>query len=223
MKTVIKLLLIIILLSALAVWSPWTKFDLSITNLLGYTPPEQFSGLKVTAISGEMEVYLDNELVGLVNSSEPFLELFQIPPGTKTITLVRPSDPPGFYHEVSALVDFEPGVNVAIGYEIGPSEEFSEGHILSGRSKLIEAPVKLEINTMPENALVYVNDILIDSKIITELDLGMQHRIRVEADGYDDLEFLILPDSQEDRDRLANYDLFLDVNLMLIPVDTVVR
>jgi hypothetical protein len=221
MKTLFRLAIVISIAILLAIWSPWYKWDLSLSNLLGYTPPEQFSGLMVNSLSGELTVFFDDRELGTVNVQDSPLQEVKVEPGLHKVRLVKTSDPPGFYEEVNKVINFEAGVDVIMTYDLGPSALFTESHIFTAQQKQIKSPTELRINTTPATASVFIDDIATEDKLITDLDLSQQHRIKVSADGYETLEFIILPDKQEDRDNLANYDLQLEVNLSLIPLQVI--
>ena len=112
-------------------------------------------------------------------------------------------------------------MEVVMAYDLGPSEAFSEGHILftSKNYKKNQNPV-VNIISSPEDVNVFIDDEQIGTSPINELelDLSRQHKIRFEKTGYDSLEFMILPEDQESRDKLKDLTINLEVNLFLQPV-----
>ncbi|MBW7953613.1 MAG: PEGA domain-containing protein [Candidatus Dojkabacteria bacterium] len=222
LKKLLAVIILIIILAALAFWSPWQKWDLSFSRLLGIDAREEFAALKVKSLAGDLDVYLDGELVGQVSAEEDFLEVFPIDPGEHTVKLVRNSTIS--YPEVIKKLNFEPAVDVIIGYEIGPNEAFSEGHILYARRSYTanENPL-LEIYSVPEAVRVLLNGEEIGQTPLRSISLPLdtKHKLRFEKDGYDSLEIEILPDNQSDREKLKNTVLTLEVNLFAQPIPIV--
>ena len=113
---------------------------------------------------------------------------------------------------------------MVIGYELGPTADYSEGHILTATAKPIATgATSLSLTVEPETATVSIDGIEVIGAFVSDLDLSSQHTVRAEATGYEPIEFTILPDNQSDRDKLTNFDLQLDINLMLIPLEIGVK
>lgn len=215
MKILFRILLALVVLLLLAVWSPWRTWDTDLPALLGYESPERLAGLNLTSLAGNLLVTIDGEQVG---TADPNLELFQIEPGERLIRLQRGSEPAGFYEPVDIFVEFAPGLDVVIGYELGPNSQTTESHVLSA-SEFVSADgaTKMNFDISPVDARVYLNDLEVEGEV-ADLDLSTQYTVRVEKLGYESLEFVILPDNQGDRDKLAGHTLDLQVQLMQIPI-----
>lgn len=213
---------VIIGLGVLAFWSPWQQWDFSITSILGIESKEEFSALKVRSLGGTIEVFLDGESYGEVSTEEEFLEVFPVDPGEHTVRLVRKSD--ADYTEVVRKINFEPAVDVIIGYEIGPNEQFSEGHILyARRSFTAQGDPTVEVYSSPEAITVQLDGAEIGQTPIKDVTLttDRRHTLSFSKPGYDPLDIEILPDNQADRDKLKNTILTLEINLFAQPVPIV--
>lgn len=222
-----KLLIIIIIIAALiglGFWSPWQKWNLSITNIIGIEEKEVYSALKVKSLAGELDIYLDGEYKDTASTDTDIIEIFPVSPGEHTLRLARRDEPT--FPEVIRKLNFEAGTDVVIGYEIGPTEEFSEGHILYTRRSFIPSgdPI-VEIFSTPAEIQVSIDG---QESGVTPvknavLSLNQKHKLKFEKAGYDTLEIEIFPESQEDRDRLKNMIITLEVNLFLRPFDVVIQ
>jgi hypothetical protein len=220
MRTLIKIFIILVIGLLLAIWSPWNNWNLNFASILGYKAPDQYGGLVISSLAGEIKIFIDDSEVGTVSPETSPYENFQVQPGLRKIKLTRVSDPAGFYYELNKVINFEGNVEVVMAYDLGPSLEFTEGHTLSARSKKAKTPVELSLKTTPSQATVMADDITVGvDKLIVDLDLSKQHTIKVSHPGYETLQFVILPDSQDDRNKLVDFDLLLEVNLTLIPLE----
>jgi len=220
LRKIIITVLGIVVIAALAVWSPWNKWNMSWLNLLGIESKEVFSGLQVTSLDGEMNVYVDEELVESVNPENSPLEITPIESGEHTVRLERVNSS-GQYIDIIRKINFESAVNVVIGYEIGPTEDFSEGHIFfANKSFSANNNSVLEIVSAVENIKVSLDGIYIGNTPLKEhsLDISTKHKLKFEKEGYDQMEIEILPDSQEDRDKLKNLLLTIEINLFTRPI-----
>lgn len=219
MKSVFRVSVVVLLFAIVAIWSPWNAWNLNLANLFGYAAAGESAGISVKSLSGEVKVFVDDREVGTATASQDPLSATDIPAGQHKVRLVRSSNPAGFYTEFSRIVNFEPGVDTVISYDLGPSSEFSEGHVLSARSRRLAGLPTLRVTVEPESASVLIDSQPLVANELKELDLSKQHTIQVTASGYEKLEFVILPDAQSDRDKLKNYDLELFIRLSLIPLE----
>ncbi|MFQ5492823.1 MAG: hypothetical protein ACE5DX_01540 [Candidatus Dojkabacteria bacterium] len=220
-----KIALVILILSGLlvlAVWSPWQNWNLSLTNLLGIEAKEEFSALKVKSLTGEIDIFIDGEYRDTASPETDLLEIFPIDPGEHTVLLRRRNHED--YEEVVRKINFEPQIDVIVGYEIGPSETFSEGHILYARKSFASpgSPL-LEIFSSPEKINVFLDNQFIGETPLKDvnLDISDQRKLRFEKDGYDELEIIVLPESQEERDKLKDTILTIEINLFARPINIV--
>lgn len=220
-KKVRNLFLLFVLLILLGFWSPWNDWDINFLQFVGIDTQEKYATLKVKSLAGSLQIFVDDESMGTVSADEDFAEITTIEKGEHLIKLKKESEEEGVYYELNRKINFEPGVEVVITYDLGPSELFSEGQILYTSTNFSDTEVsKLNIISEPNEVAVYLNDSLIGTTPLKELELDItrQHKIRFEKQGYDTLEFVLLPESQEDRDKLKGLSLHLEVNLFLQPV-----
>jgi hypothetical protein len=219
LKKIEAIILIVVFLVILGLWSPWNNWNINILNLFGIDSNEKYSTLKVKSIQGAVSIYVDEELKGTASDNSDFAEINPIIPGEHTITLKKESN--GNYYQFVRKVNFEPGLDVVVAYDLGPSQVFSEGHILYTRKNFLNLKnPRLSVYSSPEDASVYLDDVLVGVTVLKdlELDKAIQHKLRFEKKGYDTMEILILPENLVDREKLANYDIVLEVNLFLQPV-----
>jgi hypothetical protein len=216
------IIIIILVAFLLAVWSPWNSWNLSITRLLGIEPPEEIGGLEVSSLAGTLEVYVDGNLKGTVDPEKSPLIIPAVEPGERQIKLIRKSDVEGAYYQFNKLVKFESGVDVILAYELGPTAEFSEGHIIyaTKTAKVSNPEVSLNLTSSADDSEVKIDDLDIGQTPIVayKLDLTKQHKLLISKNGYESQEFIILPAEQKDRDKLKGYNLNVDVDLFLQPI-----
>jgi hypothetical protein len=223
LKRLALIVVILVCLVGLGVWSPWQQWKLNLPSILGIQSPEQFGSLKVKSLSGDIDVFVDGEFKDTASADDSdFLEIVPISPGEHTIRMVR-RDEPGF-PEVIRKLNFEPGADVVVAYEMGPSESFSEGHILYARKSFEnKGKPQLEIFSTPDNTKVTLDGTYLGQAPLKdiELDTNSKHKLKFEKDGYDPLEIDIFPDTQADRDKLKDMILTLEINLFERPVKVV--
>lgn len=221
MRKVLSITTLILALVVLAFWSPWQNWNVHWTNIFGIENREEFSGLKVKSFSGELEVFLDNNSVGKITDKDSFLEVFPIDPGEHTVKIVRP-DNNGYYEELERRLNFEKEVDVVIGYDLGPSKLFSEGHVLTSRkSYTVGQNPTLDIVSTLEDV-----DVKIDGKDIGKtplrsipMSIDATHVLSFNKQGFDPLEIEIFPAEQSERDKLKDLVLNLEVTLFAKPVE----
>lgn len=221
MRKILSSLIIVMGLIVLAFWSPWQEWNIHWTNIFGIGSRDEFSGLKVKSFSGELEVFLDGKSVGKVDDKQSFLEVFPIEPGEHNVKLSRPEDK-GYYEEVERRVNFEQEVDVVIGYDLGPSALFSEGHVLTSRkSYTLGQNPTLDIVSTLENV-----DVKIDGKDIGKtplraipMSIDTTHVLSFNKPGFDPLEIEIFPSEQSEREKLKDLVLNLEVTLFAKPVE----
>lgn len=203
----------------LAFWSPWKDWNLAWFNLFGINSKEGYSSLRVQSFAGDMQVYVDDESKGVASGAGEVLEILPIRPGNHIVKLTRESDS-GFYYEVVKEIPFAEDIDVIVGYELGPSEEFSEGHVLYSK-KSFDAnrdPI-LEIFSSTTNVNVKLDGVDVGQTPLSNLELSTDttHKLSFAKDGYDELEIQLLPETLEEREKLKDYTLTLDVSLFARP------
>jgi len=225
LKKLYTIFAFVLILIVFGVWSPWNDISVSWLSVFGVDTDEKQGGLKVLSHADEIDIYIDDEYIDTTISNTDFLETPPIQPGEHTVKLVRNIENTD-YVEIVRKLNFESGVDVIIGYEIGPSEVFSEGHILyakknySGKDKTV-----LDIFSEPQDIKVTMDGQYLGETPIRELTIGLErkHLITFEKDGYDSLDIEILPDTSEERDKLKGLKLILEVNLFAQPVEIVTK
>ncbi|HEX9804973.1 MAG TPA: PEGA domain-containing protein [Candidatus Dojkabacteria bacterium] len=223
MKKILIIGSIILFLIIIGIWSPWLNWNISLSRIFGLDTKEEASGLQVFSLVGEIEVYLDNEFLGTTKPEDGTpLSYLEIKPGVHTIQLFRQSDPQGSYYLLSRDIVFEDGLEVIISYELGPTQEFSEGHIFYAE-KSFSSRDKALLNTIstPDKSRLYIDNTFIGETPASSIELSLDkvHTIKLEKEGYDTIEFNILPESQEERDKLKGFTLNLEANMFLIPLE----
>ncbi|MEO6729308.1 MAG: hypothetical protein ABIM99_05270 [Candidatus Dojkabacteria bacterium] len=223
-KKVTLLIVISLLCTLLALWSPWLYWNIDARNLFGIRKPDSISGLQVFSLGGELNIQIDGKDVGSVTPEKSPFFYDTVTPGERMVSISRKSEDPNQFWTFSKLITFEEGNTVASSYFIGPSQEFSEGHFIFATKKTdLNSQSKLNVSLNTDNAQIQVESIAVDkfngNKYSTDIDLNSQKKVRIFKSGYETLEFTILPESQEDRDKLRNYDLNLEAQLMVLPVN----
>ncbi len=221
MKSFLKILLIIVGLLLLALWSPWTKWNIDFRPLFGIQDPGQIAGLVVNSLAGNIEVTIDNQVVGSATEEAPLI-IDSIDPGEKLIKLRRISDVENAYWAYSKVIDLEVGTTAVLSFNLGPSEDYSEGNIIyferkaeSDLSSIFftfdEDNVNLQVETQVFRSLS-------KSGVVVPLDTLEQKSIKIIKTGFEELEFKLLPEDESDRSRVKDFNIKVDVYLMKQPV-----
>lgn len=221
MRKVTRISLLILSLILLAFWSPWQSWNFEWINIFGIDSRDSYSGLKVKAFSGELEVFVDGNSAGVTSDQESFLEVYPIEPGEHNIKIVRPNND-GFYSEFERNINFEKDVDVVIGYDLGPSSLFSEGHILTAKKSFTKGvEPTLDILSTVDDVDVKLDGRDIGKTPLRSIPIGIDstHILTFSKKGFDTLEIEILPTEQSERDKLKDVELSLEVNLFAKPVE----
>lgn len=224
MKKFAVILIILVLCTLIGLWSPWRSINIDLPQLFGISKQDLKSGLQVYSLSGNIQIYVDNQLKGEVTPEESPYFVDNIDPGQHLIKLERKSEKESAYWTFNKLVTFEKGTNVVVSYNLGPSEVFSEGHIIYAVNKdytKTETSINVLLNINEFN--IQFDSLPIEKISFNEysslLDLTRQHSIKLSKPGFEQLEFVILPSSQEERDKLKNYNIMIEAHLMYQPVN----
>lgn len=204
-----------------AIWSPWNSWNFSLTQLLGVEPPPQIGGLQVTALAGEIEVFIDGESQGKVTTETSPLSIPAMTPGERQIRLTRLSTVDGAFWEFNRLIKFESGVDVVLSYELGPTQEFSEGHVIYATKATDQVNgIRLNLDSSVDGAKVFVDNQEVGTTplVASVISKDIQHVFRIEKQGYETQEFKLLPDAQESRDKITGYNLNVIVDLFMQPI-----
>lgn len=223
MKRVLIVIFILIFCALLSLWSPWLYVNFEIQNIFGISKPESISGLQVYSLSAEMEVIVDNQILGTVTPENSPLIVDDIVPGEKLLTLRRKAASDIDYWAFSRIITFEEGTSVIASFNLGPLEEFSEGHVIYATTRENPNINNLTLNLNVDNVVVNYDgapaEEIVGKTKSMQLDLNSQHQIKLSKSGFESLEFTILPITQEDRNKFSNYDLIIDAQLMYQPVE----
>ena len=222
-KVAIAILLTVVLIG-LALWSPWYGWNLNIYNIFGIENVDKLSGIKIKSLSGEIEIYIDGQFEGSVTDNEDFADISSLKPGNHSVKLVKKSNTDYYVFERNIL--FEAGVEAIIAYDLGPNEKFTEGHIFYAKKNYAnEGKPQLTIYSNPDLTKVFVDDVFLGETPLRniDIDLNSQHKIKLQKIGFDDLEFTILPEDIESRNKLQGFDLILEAKLFLKPIQIVTQ
>jgi hypothetical protein len=223
MKRFVVFFIIAILCILLGLWSPWLYFDINLKPLVGLKESEKISGMQVFSLSGEMEVFVNDESKGKVTPENSPLVVDRINPGENLVGVKKTNEFKESYWQFSKIINFETGTDVILSYDLGPTSSFSEGHIIYAVEKVDkEKTTQLNISTNIDGAKVQIDNLpavqVQDQKIAQGISLDNRHKIVVSKSGFETLEFTILPERQEDRDIFKNFDINVEVQLMYQPV-----
>jgi hypothetical protein len=217
--------IIIFLLGAflLALWSPWLHWQINLAQLFGVTPPPEVGGLQVSSLAGEIKVYLNGsaEPEGVVTPESSPLIVPGIVPGEHQVRLVRSSEVADAYWEFNRLIDFYAGIDVVMAYELGPTQDFSAGHIIYAQPGSGSGDgVQINVSTGVDQVEVLLDDLTIGSTPVAgySITANEQHRLKLSKEGYEDQEFLILPTDHAERSRLQGLTLKIEADMFLQPI-----
>lgn len=221
MKNFIYFLILILILFLCGLWSPWVHWDINWGALIGITTQEKISGLNVFSLEGEIEVFIDDKLIGTADPEKP-LFFDKVTPGRRYLKLVRKSsiDPSIKFWKYEKTLEFVSGTSVVASYNLGPTDRVSEGQIIYAAKKKNSKDVSKVYLTIL-NAQDF--SISVDSSPITNVegnkfeiafDTTNQKTFKISKTGYENIEFILLPSDPDDRNKLRDYNLNVDVILM---------
>lgn len=223
MGRILLIALILVSCSILALWSPWVGWQLDASKLFGVGSAEPISGLYLYSLSGTLELEIDGESQGSVSSIDSPLIVDRVQPGQRLVSIKRVSQNSSTYWNLSELVEFTAGTNVVISYNIGPTEDFSEGNIIYAKDSTSSELNQLTVSIDSDNALVFLDNASIQqinaNTFKDKITLDATHKIEISKPGFETFSFSVLPDTQEERDKLTDFDIFVDVRLLQIPVE----
>ena len=215
------LFILIVLIAAIvgAIYIPWDNLLVIPDRLLGVG--DNVSSLKVYSLGGDMKIFIDDEEKGLVSETDNYKEILPISEGLHEVRLTRIASRDGFYKDFVKEIDFVGSFDTVISWEAGPSEKSSSGWILyAAEGNNQNNNSKLNFSCIPENCSLVFNQDKVEVAPFQDysINLDKKYSLKAREDGYLDLEFELLPEEQEARDKLENYELFLEVNLYKIPL-----
>ena len=221
MKTILRLVLIILICSLLGLWSPWLGLNFNLSSLFNVEKPESISGIEVYSFLGDLEVYIDDALQESIASAEngPLI-INGISPGEKALAIKRISEIENSYWVYRDVINFVEGVNTVISLGIGPEEEFSEATIITATKKNNES-YNLKVKSDLNNFQLVLNDSPFSvegNEFFRNIDLNKQHKVVINKTGYEQLDITILPEDQAERDILKDFIINVEVKLMLQPI-----
>ncbi|BCX13476.1 MAG: hypothetical protein KatS3mg085_008 [Candidatus Dojkabacteria bacterium] len=206
----------------LGLWSPWVGASIDLNTFFGVEQKKEISSLYVSSLSGELEVFIDGENVGAVDTETSPLIIDSVSAGEHLVSLRR-KNLTNEYWRLNKLITFTPETAVVIAYNLGPNEKFSEGNIIYAVEKDSEDErTELTVRLNVEDAFVSLDDIPMQSINATTfkeyISLNQQHTMSVSKVGYETFTFTLLPESQEDRDKLKKYNILVEVQLLQQPI-----
>jgi hypothetical protein len=172
-------------------------------------------------LAGEVEIYIDGEKRGAVGPEGSPLGIEDIKPGQRTVKLMRKGTNANTYITFERLLQFYEDIDTVIAYELGPKEDFSEGHVITAyKSYVNDSQTKLNVTTKPTEVKVSLDGQDIGRSPLNgiQLDISKVHKLKFEKQGYEDVEINLLPEDAKARDKLKGYDINVEVNLFLIPI-----
>lgn len=221
MKKVAISFLIIIVLTLLAIWSPW---DNLISNTKSTNKDLKYSSLILNSLGGEVVVYIDEVEKGRAIFGEDPLEINTIQSGNHSVKFTRIGSVKGSYKDLETDIYFEEGIATVAALELGPSLESTSGYIISAvvPDKSFDGEAALDVETNPKKSKAYLNDELIGSTPMKnyKLDTTNNYKIRIESEGYLPLEASLLPDDNESKTRFAGSNIRFVGFLYKLPIDT---
>lgn len=224
MRSFAFITIVFLLLILFGLWSPIRLWETEVASLFGVESPNPISGLQVFTLSGELEVFIDNELNGSVTIENSPLIIDDVIPGERFIQIKRKSEIANAYWEFNELIPFEENQTVVVTYNIGPSEAFSGGHIITTKEKVTSDEENLRILANSPDIEITIDDIsieLAEFPYIWNIDLESQHILRASGIGYEPFEFTILPRDPLERQSLEDYVITVDIRLMRQPVNII--
>ncbi|RMD77577.1 hypothetical protein D6810_00550 [Candidatus Dojkabacteria bacterium] len=201
-------------------------FNLDFGTVLGLNKPENISGLQVYSLNGSIDVFVDDVKIGKATKDSPLI-YDRIVPGKRRIKLIRSDLPTGLkYWVYSNTVEFIRSTSVVVSFNLGPTERVSEGQLIyTVPKKDPNANNKVRLNFKFEGFSVSIDGspfLDVSSNFFeTVFNTNTQKRFRVTKLGYEPIEFVLLPSTQEERSKLDNFDLVVDIILMqkILPVE----
>ena len=211
----------IVLIIACALWSPWQYLHFNPLSIFGINPPAKLARLEVSSLAGEIEITIDGEKKGSVGpEGSPFL-IEDVNPGQRLVKLVRKSSNTHSYITFEKLLNFASDIDTVIAYELGPTVEFSQGHVITAyKSYIHPTTTDLNITTMPPNTEAFLDGQDIGATPLTNisLDLKSVHTLKLTKTGYETVQINILPNTPDGRAKLLGYEINVNTDLFLIPI-----
>lgn len=218
MKTKVVTILIVLILLALAVFSPWRNLNINLGSIFGIKNTSETSTLEVSSLGGKLEVFLDDNEVGSTNFQDPKLEISPISAGSHKLKLMRDSDV--VYPTYEKTILFAPGISSSISYELGLSEDMTNGWLIIPEKRVIKTAsteTSITFRVFPEDSTLSINGQKKDSKVV-KLDPKTKYDVRITKEGYLPLSFQILGFDDSKIKLSSEYEYIVDVKLGSIPL-----
>lgn len=220
-KKILILVSCLLILTFCALWSPWKSLNISLGSIFGIEPQTDFAQLYLSSLGGELEVSVDGEKKGSVGpEGSPFL-IEDIEPGRRVVKLARVPNGNAEYISIEKVLDFSSDVDTVIAYEIGPSLNFSEGHIITARKNFLSPnATTLNVVTQPNEVEVLLNGNSLGQSPVNNvsLNLGGENRLLLRKPGYEEMQITLLTEDAAEREKLVGYEIFVEANLFLLPI-----
>lgn len=221
LKKVLIIISCLLILILCALWSPWKSLNISLGSILGIEPPQTFARLQLSSLGGELEVSIDGEKKGSVGpEGSPFL-IEDIQPGRRVVKLSRVASGNAEYAVLERVLDFSAEVDTVIAYEIGPNQNFSEGHIITAKKNFL-APndTVLSVETQPDEVEILLNGNSIGMSSLSGIKLNLEgeNKLVLRKPGYEEMQISLLPEDTAARNKLIGYEILVEANLFLLPI-----
>ncbi|MCX8035021.1 MAG: hypothetical protein N3A71_01910 [Candidatus Dojkabacteria bacterium] len=119
---------------------------------------EKFGQINFKSLSGEYDLYWNNQYIGSVNEGEN-KTFFKLRAGTFALKVIRKSPIKDFFYEFNKNLTLLPNSEMVMEWEAGPTIESSSGVL---KYFVQSAKPNIIINTYPNEASVYLDDQLVD-------------------------------------------------------------
>jgi hypothetical protein len=228
MTRLTKIVLVIFVLFCVALWSPWLQWRFDFFQSIGIKNANNSASLTINSLAGELEVYVDNQLANsqvVTPENSPFTLTNQIAAGEHHVRVVRKSKVAGAFWEYNQILKFVAGYDVNVAWELGPSADFSAGHVIYivNQTGADKSRVKLELKCNVAEAEISLDGVRIATCPLQSFDLALDksHEIEVKAAGYESQTFSLLPEDANYRATLAGKTLAVEVYLFRQPLPVV--
>ncbi|MFW5702937.1 MAG: PEGA domain-containing protein [Candidatus Dojkabacteria bacterium] len=212
-----------VLISVLcAVWSPWHYWNISLPKIFGVEAPVALARVQVSSLGGELQVYINGEERGIIGPESSPFTIEDAKPGQNTIRLTRSSEVEGAYVEYEQVIELYEEVETVIAYELGPTYNFSQGHVISAfRNAAIGDKTMLNVYSEPTGVAVKLGEERIGTTPLEniEVDRSSAQTLTLEKRGYEPQTISILPSEENQREKLKGFDINVDANMFLIPIE----
>lgn len=119
---------------------------------------EKFGQINFRSLSGEYDLYWNNQYIGSVNEGEN-KTFFKLKSGTFPFKVIRKSPLKDFFYEFNKNLTLLPNSEIVMEWEAGPTIESSSGVL---KYFVESTKPNIIINTYPNEASVYLDEQLVE-------------------------------------------------------------